>query len=421
MNKESKNIFLCKSPQWEEVGEAGISISLNGYDYTEETFDITFTDPISIIQIYPMCGPLEGKTPVNIIGTGFIRKKEMIFKWGVQNLVPMNTGGSLIELDSSTTDPSLVRTTKFKLNKIDVRAPRAPFWSKTQGGLDYISISKLSFFPLNDYISKFYSNQYIHTNYEYYYYKQPYIQSFSPHGSIVIGGTEVLVVGAWFQYKPEYGVKPFCKFGDNIVEGTYLSTVRITCVSPPSKKANVKVPLQVSLNGVDFTEVDNNLLFTYYNDFSKASFESMDPTSGPSTGGSVLKLFGRNFTKLLDQDEFLCRFKPNDANLQPKDVPAAVQDYEDGKQAIICKTPGGWLSGSIASILITFDGQKYHDTNFKFYFYKMNDYLPKSGPNTGNGPIRVLGSGFKNSTRVRCIMDRSKDLSPKSITTNEIL
>jgi len=417
MDKDEKNIFLCQSPEWEVVGDSGISISLNGYDYSEQTYDIKFTDPISVLKFHPPCGPVNGGTSVRLVGTGFQRSKEMIFKWGVQNLVPLNTAGVLEEY--TDVDTSLQRQTKFKVYKVTVKSPEAPNHLKTHGGLDYISISKLSFFPGSDFISKFYSNQYIHTNLEYYYYKQPYIQSFSPHGSVVTGGTEVLVVGAWFQFKPEYGVKPFCKFGNNIVEGTFLSTVRITCKSPPSEKINVKVPLEVSLNGVDFTS--SGLTFTYYNDFRKAQFDSMDPTSGPSTGGTVIKLYGQNFTSLLDPEEFLCQFKPNDKSMEHKNVPAGFKQYENGQTAIICNTPGGWASGSIASILITFDGQNFIDTKFKFYFYKMVDYNPKSGPNTGNGPIHVLGSGFKNSTKVKCILDRVDNYRPLSITTKDIL
>jgi len=419
LDKDLKNMFLCQSPEWEEVGESTVSISLNGYDFSEKTYNITFTDPISILKIDPMCGPLYGKTPVAILGTGFKRQKEMIFKWGVQNLVPMSSATLLDEMDSSKTDQSIIKTSRFNITKIDVKSPMAPFYVSTQGGLDYISISKLSFFPLGDFITEFYTNQFIHTNYEFYYYKQPMIQSFSPHGSIVTGGTDVLVVGAWFQNKPEYGVKPFCRFGQKIVEGTFLSTVRILCTSPPSEKINVRVPFDISLNGVDFT--NSGLQFTYYNDFTKAQFIRMEPKSGPSTGGTVIKLFGSQFTSLLDPEEFLCQFKPNDVRMQPKNVPAGFKQYEDGSQAIICNTPGGWLSGSIASILITFDGQKFYDTNFKFHFYKMSDYVPKSGPNEGNGPIHVRGTGFRNSTKVKCILDRTKNYSPLSIDETDIL
>ena len=199
------------------------------------------------------------------------------------------------------------------------------------------------------------------------------------------GGSEILVVGAWFGYKNEYGYRPYCKFGDKIVEGRWLSTVRITCLTPQYHTANVRVPFEVSLNGFDFTS--SGILFTFYNDFTKAQFESIEPTSGPDIGGTAVNLYGKNFTNMLNAEEFLCQFKPNTADLQPKNVPAQYKEYPDGRTSIICNTPGGWKSGTVASILITFDGQNYRDTNFVFYFYKIENVIPMSGPNTGNGKI----------------------------------
>lgn len=222
---------------------------------------------------------------------------------------------------------------------------------------------------------------------EYYYYKPQVIYGISPHGSIVTGGSEILVVGAWFGYKNEYGYRPYCKFGDIIVEGRWLSTVRITCATPPYPKANVRVPFEVSLNGYDFTS--SGILFTYYNDFNQAQFESIEPTSGPEIGGTGVNLFGKNFTNMLNPEEFLCRFFPNNTQLQPKSVPAIYKEYEDGRTAIICNTPGGWKSGTVANIQITFDGQTYRDTGFKFYFYKVEKVIPMSGPSTGNGKFQL--------------------------------
>ena len=52
---------------------------------------------------------------------------------------------------------------------------------------------------------------------EYYYYKDCVVKDMQPHSGLVVGGTPVAVVGAWFKYMPEYGVVPHCKFGDKIV------------------------------------------------------------------------------------------------------------------------------------------------------------------------------------------------------------
>jgi hypothetical protein len=413
-NDSNLNMFLCQSPVWEEVGDTAITISINGYDFTKNFYSINMTDPIVVYKLVPPCGPVNGSTLVSLYGTGFIQSKDFVFKWGVQNLVSMSSANSLDNFQ----DPTLKVNSNFQTQIIKVRSPEAPYSLMTHGGLDYLAISKISFLPMDDLLTKFNTNSYIHTNLEYYYYKQPYVQSISPHGSIVTGGTRVLVVGAWFHNKPEYGAKPYCRFGKKIVEGEYLSTVRIACVAPEYPEANVKVPFDVSLNKYDFT--DSDIYFTYYSDFTKAKFDRMEPSSGPDSGGTVIKLFGENITSLLDPEEFLCQFKPTSTNnnMLPKNVPAGFKDYGNST-AVICNTPGGWSSGTKASILITFDGQNYIDTNFDFYFYKVEGLRPASGPTTGGGSISVVGSGFQNSTKVKCRLG-DIELKPTSITEKEI-
>ncbi len=40
---------------------------------------------------------------------------------------------------------------------------------------------------------------------------------------------KVMVIGAWFQNKPQYRLKPFGKFGDKVAEREFISAVRIIC------------------------------------------------------------------------------------------------------------------------------------------------------------------------------------------------
>ena len=49
-------------------------------------------------------------------------------------------------------------------------------------------------------------------------------------------------------------------------------------------------------------------------------------------------------------------FDPLDKNQRPKTVPAGFKDFGNNKTAIICNSPGGWTSGTVADIKITFDG-----------------------------------------------------------------
>lgn len=400
------NLFLCQSPEWEVTGQGRIQISLNGYDFSETEYQIAFTDPIYLERVIPPCGPLTGGTNVRLYGTGFVKRENYVFKWGPQNLVSSINSTFLDYI--KTEDISLLYQHDFRIQKVEILSPEAPDSVKTVGGLDYISISSMNYLPLDDFLTKYFANNYIHTNFEFYYYKQPYVQSFSPHGSIVTGGTQVLVVGAWFQYKPQYEVIPYCKFGEKIVQAEYLSTVRISCYAPSYGTPDVKVPFYVSLNKYDF--VDTGLEFIYYNDFTNAKFERITPQSGPDTGGTSIKIYGKNFTKLVTKEEFLCQFKPEKGSLlEPKNVPALyTENILTNETAIICNSPGGWTVGTRASILITFDGQNFMDTNFDFYFYKIDDIYPLGGPTTGEGSINIVGGGFKNSTKVKCFVDHAE-------------
>ena len=435
IHSNKRNLFLCQSPKWNEVGKSKVRISLNGYDYSDTAFNMDFTEPIELYRIEPPCGPVQGKTQVKLYGTGFKEEKDYVFKWGPQNLVPMQENiffGSNDNKNEMT--PAMFGEVPYEIRKIVVNSPTAPDYLRTHGGLDYIALSKINFLPLNSFLKDYYVNNFIHTNFEYYYYHQIYVESFKPHGSVVTGGADVLVVGAWFQNKPEYGVKPYCQFGDKIVEGRYLSTVRIVCKAPPYHKSNVKVRFGVSLNKQDFVYAEE--AFVYYNDFRYAKFEKVAPQSGPSTGGTSVKIYGTNFTGMVTQSEFMCQFQPIPPSknetadnpellhgfyMEPKSVPAAYVEYhETNETAILCNTPGGWASGTKADIKITFDGQNYMDTGFDFYFYKIDKIYPLSGPNTGEGEIIIEGGGFQDSPKVKFTLD-NEEYKPKSVRSNRIV
>lgn len=432
-NSKLKNIFFCQSPEWKNIGDYNLKISLNGKDFSESYYDIKFIDPLEILHIEPTAGPLTGDTDVDIYGTGLDQfDEDFHFKWGIFTVTPFKD--NLLYKILKTPNAQDVATdlqspawlmkykSEFTIEKIRVRSP--PGYSsniRKSGGPAYISLTKSNYINyysnslLNEYgldnnensqkneTNKSYIREpfeYIHSNFEFYYYREPYIQAINPHGSIVTGGTEVIVYGAWFAYLPQYGVKPYCKFGEKIVEGKFLSTVRIMCRAPPSNKANVRVPLEVSLNKKDFSKSD--LQFIYFNDFKNAKFDKMEPLSGPQTGGTQINLYGRNFTNLVNPEEFLCEFKSEDETITPKVVPAGFKFLEDSEQsAIICNSPGGWKSGTKAKISITFDGQNFMDTGFNFYFYKTENIYPLSGPNVGNG--KIIHFFIKNSKKILII------------------
>lgn len=64
------------------------------------------------------------------------------------------------------------------------------------------------------------------------------MKKLEPKSGLTRGGTRVEISGAWFAYKPEYGVVPHCKFGDKVVRAQFFSTVRIVCHAPPNEDIN---------------------------------------------------------------------------------------------------------------------------------------------------------------------------------------
>ena len=469
LNNTVHNLFLCQSPQFvnEVTDKAKIHISLNGYDFSDDYYNIELTDPVNIYKIVPACGPIEGGTNVKIYGTGFQNSEKAVFKWGPQNLVSMNTKSFLDTTNEQTSQEVLYDMQKFialnnpeddlkreellesledvEIQKIIVTAPHAPndnVQLKTRGGLDYISVSKTNLLPLDDFLKEYYANNFIHTNFEYYYYRQIYIDSFYPSGSISTGGAKVMVIGAWFQNKPQYGLIPFCKFGDEIVEGEFLSTVRIVCEAPPSEKEFIKVPFSVSLNGEDWVEAEKP--FRYYGDFKNAEFDLIEPDSGPTTGGTNVKIYGKGFTAVFDESELLCQFEPVEtieeidekgnkvlkevkSQLEPMNVPARLsspsrerkqpnekeeeedENYEIDEEGtyIECQTPSGWAKGSKTNVKIAFDGQTFLDTKQNFYFFQIDEVIPSAGPNSGEGNIEFIGGGFEHDGNITLIMNKA--------------
>ena len=161
-NLDNSNIFLCQTPRWEEVGEFKVMISLNRFDFSESLWTVTFTDPINILRIEPSCGSIHGKTKMKIYGTGFEKSSDFVFKFGVQNMVPLSKSNFWEQVKESDISP--IYQSKFKIQKLEIEVPPAPYNLKTYGGLDYISVAKITSFPSADIVSKYNPNNFIHTN-----------------------------------------------------------------------------------------------------------------------------------------------------------------------------------------------------------------------------------------------------------------
>ncbi len=402
-NSKLKNAYFCQSPEWDKIGDFKVKISLNGKDFSESYFDIKFTDPLEILHIDPISGPLSGNNEIEIYGTGIQSDPDFIFKWGTQNIKPLveneyfGVFDKIKEEDNANVNKRNLQSPlwlakynpKFDVQRIRIKVPKGLSNIKEVGGPLYVGLTKQNFLNYYNLTEQSMPFEFLHSNFEYFYYKDPYLQSINPHGSINTGGTEVIAFGSWFENYPQYGVKPYCRFGDKVVEAIFISTVRIKCTAPAYEKANIKVPFEISLNKKDFT--NSSIEFIYYNDFKYAKFDSLEPLSGPQTGGTHINIYGRNLTNMVNPEEFLCKFTSEDNQIPSKIVPAGFKNLKDSNEStIICNSPGGWKSGTKAKISIAYDGQTFMDTGFDFYFYKVEKVFPQSGPSIGNGNLLFI-------------------------------
>lgn len=105
-------------------------------------------------------------------------------------------------------------------------APKLTNWNRTHGGPIYLSVGEhlvlnaTNYTYSEDIVNVTHYNktlyQYSTSFVEYYYYKNPVVRKVEPSSGLTRGGTLIEVSGAWFGYKPEYGVVPHCKIGDKV-------------------------------------------------------------------------------------------------------------------------------------------------------------------------------------------------------------
>lgn len=269
-----------------------------------------------------MAGPNIGNTRVKLIGSGFNTAKDEVFvKWGILDtertikeqvvdyiwneqdfiLNTMLPGSEILLAYKKETYTSMIRnfdlTDGQKLKVQTAHSPKLPNWNATHGGPIYLAVGEHLIMNVTNQTmeedtettnstneTRIYQKtiyQYSTSFIEYYYYQQPVIKKVEPRSGLTQGYTRIEVSGAWFAYKPEYGIVPHCKIGDKVTRAKYFSTVRIVCHSAPQEDITQVYPIYVSLNGVDY--IDTGFTFRYY---IQPALYNMTPSCGPASGGT---------------------------------------------------------------------------------------------------------------------------------------
>ena len=119
---------------------------------------------------------------------------------------------------------------------------------------------------------------------------------YSPSGGYIAGGTNVELE---VKNLPRSG-RISCKFGDMAgVPADYVARHIVKCVSPGVFESQF-VAVEVSSNDQDYTS--DMVQFHYQN---PASVLALSPNSGPSTGYTLVDVYGTNF---VDSSSLFCAF-----------------------------------------------------------------------------------------------------------------
>ena len=214
-----------------------------------------------------------------------------------------------------------------------------------------------------------------------------------------------------------------CRFGDTSVQGRFINEGKIECMAP--KHTEGFYPFELTQNGEDFT--NSRMQFQFYKNIQ---ISHIIPFAGPSvSAGTVVNIFGDAF---INSTQTLCRFKDIE-------VPALYLN----KKRITCETPQlssigtdlFWLGlhtqlshqmqtpgtsthqlyprshhfplylGYPINVEVTNNAQDYTNSGTTFLYQEdisIKQLFNGNGPSAGGTPIFITGTGFVNSTDLKC-------------------
>lgn len=208
------------------------------------------------------------------------------------------------------------------------------------------------------------------------------VRKVSPAYGSELGGTKVTITGVF----PRTGSLS-CAFDNNTSpHSEWINSNTIICTTPPAVGnilASPMVDLSVSLNEKDFQSIST---FKYVPAMHIAGFE---PSSGPRTGGTELKIWGEGF--FADYAQAFCIINGS--------FELAILH---NSTFITCRTPPVNKAG-MYYLEISFNGESFirSDTFFKFYEVpRIVRVMPSTVSIRDHTQVRIFGENFNTSETV---------------------
>ena len=207
---------------------------------TQDSVGFYFYDAPSVMNVYPVIGPMSGGTVIHVEGTSFTTETSCM----------IGTRLVLTTILLSSTQLSCVSPAQ--------NSPGVQMLELTSNVADF-SFDRMTF-------------QYI----------QPVqLRTISPRAGPVDGGTLVSVFGDHFDERGASLFYMYCRFDSTIVSAVFVSTSEIACHSPELPPGFVAI--EVTNNNRDFSA--GGLLFEYL----QSRLLMITPSVGPVSGGGQVK------------------------------------------------------------------------------------------------------------------------------------
>lgn len=301
-----------------------------------------------ISSISPASGLVNGGTTIIVAGVGFV-KRDLKCRFGSEEMRARYIAPTLVECKTPPR-PAYVGIVPFSMISKEFGECYTTIPSTTNESLTFQ------------------------------YYEDAVIQSVFPTKGMI--GSTVTVKGE--NFVPAETIS--CVFGGVVVPAKHKTGNEVTCVVPPYNLKK-RVPISVSINGVDFRLSD--VSFEYI--LSPPQIYSIQPSMGTTSGGTSLTVSGVGF---LNTSHLDCLFGEID-------IVAGVF-VSDNK--IVCNTPKSQQPATV-SVVIRFQELDYVTNRAIFRFIvdpQITAIQPNIGPISGNTLVIFHGHNFIDSDIIKC-------------------
>lgn len=344
-------------PVYVEVGsredvDNDVPSELGKYAYTTSFVEYYYYKQPVVKNIHPHGGPVEGGTEIIVEGANF----QFLPEYGVTPHCQI--GDKIVEAKFESTVRIICPAPPG--DSLDIKYPV----KVSLNGEDFIETGKF-----------------------FHYYKNSKIAKIFPTSGPNTGGTTIKLTGEHFSdlSNPNEFLCRFEPLNKDVppkyISAIYFNQTTIMCASPGGFGNVDVVNVDVSFNGIDYTNSKNQ--FRYYNIITAT------PRSGPADGvGENIHIRGQGFK---EDGNVRCRL--DNQEYQPNHI-----SWDDISCPVLAAKGGKDFFGNVP-FEVTVNGDDWHQFTGGFQYYEqpiVNDIYPKSGPNVGHGKIKFYGEKFRS-------------------------